>query len=443
MTLSLILSTVDQLPAPPESFDAMTPMLTPIALKLFPSEPYSEARRLTAPGRRGVKDERLEVPSLLETMVHYVRVNSESVGLQPAEEELRAARLWDPIMANTPFYLHQSGKTVNRRRVLRDRARAAPVVTYLSPATLVLVPQNLLGQWENEINKHCTAQIPQRVLVIQKDVKIPLPKQLASDYIVRASSCSSQISGLNFRIDCTDDAGTWVKFFCTLLNRLLCRVGFTNEFRRGSIQRMTGTCKCPDFERIRITNCTCDLEVSNSPLTSVRWKRLVIDEGHISSSIDSALSTFLNTLSVERRWIVTGTPTTNLLGLSFGQSSEQSEDDEFDSLTGNSTPDTSDTEGTPGPERGKLRVWTNDDRTDLVKLSAIISHSLSFPKFKIDSKAFKNLVASPLLEPNGPSPGAIQVFEQVMKAVMIRHRYILFCLSGCVCPHGTTQNRGR
>ena len=185
---------------------------------------------------------------------------------------------------------------------------------------------------------------------------------------------------------------------------------------------MAGTCKCPDFERIRIANCTCDLETLTTPLTSVRWKRLVIDEGHVSSSVDSALSTFLNTLSVERRWIVTGTPTTNLLGLSFGQSSEQSYGDEFSFSASESTPDTSDTEGSPGPEEDKPRIWTNDDRQDLVKLSAIISHSLSFPKFKADPKAFKSLVATPLLEPTGPSPGAIQVFEQVMRTVMIRHR---------------------
>lgn len=184
MTLSLILSTVDQLPAPPETAEAVAPVLTPIAFKLFPSEPYSEARKLVA-GRRMVKDECLEVPSLLETMVHYVRINSESVGLQPAEDELRAARLWDPIVANTPFYFQQSGKTAGLNRGLRLRARPAPVTTYLSPATLVLVPQNLLGQWENEISKHCIAQISQRVLVIQKEVKIPSPRRLASDYIVR------------------------------------------------------------------------------------------------------------------------------------------------------------------------------------------------------------------------------------------------------------------
>ena len=194
MTLSLILSTVDQLPAPPEAVEAMAPVLTPIAFKLFPSEPYSEARKLTS-GKRGARDERLEVPSLLETMVHYVRINSESVGLQPAEEELRAARLWDPIVANTPFYFRQDVKSVDPNRVLRARARSPPVITYLSPATLVLVPQNLLGQWENEINKHCTAQIPQRVLVIQKEIKIPSPKQLASHYIVRVFYAARRLVG--------------------------------------------------------------------------------------------------------------------------------------------------------------------------------------------------------------------------------------------------------
>jgi hypothetical protein len=187
-------------------------------------------------------------------------------------------------------------------------------------------------------------------------------------------------------------------------------------------ERTIGTCKCPDFERIRITNCTCDLDTSTTPLTFVRWKRLVVDEGHVSSSTVSALSSIANSLSVERRWIVTGTPTTNLLGLSFGQSSEQPDNDELDVLTDDSTPSSSDTEGTPGPDGGKPRVWTNDDRQDLAKLAAIITHSLSFPKFKADFKAFKSLVAAPLLEPTGPSPGAIQVFEQVMKTVMIRHR---------------------
>jgi hypothetical protein len=206
MTLSLILSTVDQLPAPPEALGTAVPLLTPVALNFFPSEPYDVARKLAITSRQGVKDERLGVPPLLETMVHYVRVNSENVGLQHAEEDLREARLWEPIMANTPFYFQQDVNATNRSRPLRaTRAQPPPIVTYLSPATLVLVPQNLLGQWENEINKHCTAQIPQRVLVIQKEVKIPPPKQLASDYIVRGFHGKSRACKLKFLLDRIDD----------------------------------------------------------------------------------------------------------------------------------------------------------------------------------------------------------------------------------------------
>jgi len=198
MTLSLILSTAAQLPTPPETVEALTPTLTPIAFKLFTSGPCSEARKLTELDRGKTKDQHMEVPSLLETMVHYIRINSESIGLQSAEEELRAAGLWGPIMANTPFYFHQTGKTADHKRTLRARAQPAPVVTYLSPATLVVVPQNLLGQWANEINKHCTAQIPQRVLVIQKEIKIPSPKQLASDYIVRRFYPARRLVDSNF-----------------------------------------------------------------------------------------------------------------------------------------------------------------------------------------------------------------------------------------------------
>jgi len=69
MTLSLILSTVAQLPSPPKMAEAITPALTPIAFKLFPSEPYSEAGELTELGRGKIKDQCMEVPSLLETTV--------------------------------------------------------------------------------------------------------------------------------------------------------------------------------------------------------------------------------------------------------------------------------------------------------------------------------------------------------------------------------------
>lgn len=55
-----------------------------------------------------------------------------------------------------------------------------------------------------------------------------------------------------------------------------------------------------------------------SPFLQIRWKRLILDEGHIVSADTTNRNRFLGWLSVERRWIVSGTPTTNLRGVNFG-----------------------------------------------------------------------------------------------------------------------------
>lgn len=194
----------------------------------------------------------------------------------------------------------------------------------------------------------------------------------------------------------------------------------------------------------RVPNCTCNpIHPQVSPLLQVRWKRLVLDEGHVAANTNTNLVPFAKLLSVERRWIVTGTPTTNLLGLSFGQagqtipgSSGVSETarpvDEVEAVDLDATEENDDnSEGEPnmGPSVPmRARRWTSKlDGEDLRKLGNMMCNFLGVPQYVADPRAFSTLVKAPLLEPSGPAPGAIKVLEQVMSGYMFRHRFVPFC----------------
>ena len=188
---------------------------------------------------------------------------------------------------------------------------------------------------------------------------------------------------------------------------------------------------CPEYPGFRIPKCKCQAP-NISPFLQIRWKRLIIDEGHVSSSLSSILVPFAKLLSVERRWIVTGTPTTNLLGLSLGNRTSDNEyeiqpndaadhrsvdfDDSSSARTSPSIPDTL---------AKKPRIWNKYDREDLNKLGNMITHFIALPQFTADSKLMSNSVVDPLLASRGPQPGAVQVLNQLMEMVMIRHRQVL------------------
>jgi hypothetical protein len=160
---------------------------------------------------------------------------------------------------------------------------------------------------------------------------------------------------------------------------------------------------------------------------------LVIDEGHVSSSLTSILVPFAKLLSVELRWIMTGTPTSNLLGLSLGnKSSEDGNEAQLNDIPGEANQpsfmdgnDSSSSRTSPSiPDAlpKKPRIWNKYDREDLKKLGNMITHFIALPHFNADPKLMSNSVIDPLLAPVGPRPGAIQVLNQVMEMVMIRHR---------------------
>lgn len=178
---------------------------------------------------------------------------------------------------------------------------------------------------------------------------------------------------------------------------------------------------------------------------------------------------FAKLLSVERRWIVTGTPTTNLLGLSFGTKSSEMNNSQLDCTRAAPSKDIEDrekedfrawemndevdetmevdemqlgfatsqestlplspvslTSSLPAVEAQQIlpekRIWNKYDRADLNKLGNMITHFIAVPQFCGDPKLMTSHVIEPLLDSAGPRPGSIQVLKQVMEMNMIRHR---------------------
>lgn len=137
-----------------------------------------------------------------------------------------------------------------------------PLRVYLSAATLVLVPLTLLVQWTEEIAKHCRPGSLRVLALSDAKAELPPPLRLAQDYDLV----------------------------------LMSHARFGKE--AGDEQQ----------------GLRSDLDAS--PLMQVYWKRVIIDEGNILAG-DSLVVRLCSRLRVERRWIVTGTPTQALVGASL------------------------------------------------------------------------------------------------------------------------------
>ncbi|KAG6812075.1 hypothetical protein H0H92_004541 [Tricholoma furcatifolium] len=410
IVLALVLSTLNQLSAPEPSIVDERPILTPLSLRHFPSTECVAARN--AFRRRHQKNlnavEESHFPTLVELLLHRRRTTPDTciydINTPQGANREGKRQFWascveelvqgESLQRNIPFYHHYEGNPSSFERSPRAGGNTGPRVMYLTSATLIIVPANLLSQWDREIQKHC--EVPLRVLILRTGTQIPCATSLASDYDII----------------------------------LMTYTRFTAENKYNNVSKLHSweTCRCPCLPGSRVPNCKCTTS-GVSPLLQVRWKRLVIDEGHISASISTILTPFTKLLSVERRWIVTGTPTRNLLGLSLGENSSANaqakhenaevEDDDSEMDVDRGSPSSSDFSNI---DMAPPRVWTKDDREDLSKLSKMISHFIAIPQFTASPKLLSSNVIEPLLDPLGPQPGAIQVLIQVMESIMIRHR---------------------
>jgi len=146
----------------------------------------------------------------------------------------------------------------------------------------------------------------------------------------------------------------------------------------------------------------------------------VVDEGHVHGNDQTQLSNIAQLLSIERRWIVTGTPTSDLLGLSFGSPSKYLSESNQDLACLNGSKDEGDSEvpdSSTAQPNDLLRVsrrWTSSERESLRRLGTMIAGFLQVPQFAASRKSFSMQVIQPLFGPNGPLVGAVFVLKQIM-----------------------------
>lgn len=318
MTLALVLCTIDQLPAPEEAILDPRPVLTPVALRHLPSQAFKDARTRLAQGRgkrsRKAEQERVKMPSLVELMIHYCSTHPESLNLREHETTLDALALLRPLEKNIPFYLHYEDEPLEVFRTVRKKKAApGPKRMFLTNATLIVVPQNLDDQWVNEINKHCNDSVTGR---IYRATNKPLPpaEDLASLFDVRSiyiMCMGSSLTEIPRSYSLHIPVSLCMSLQCS--DQFTLRSGLSDEAKDAALdnQHSWRTCSCPHISTtVRVPDCHCGGKIKDvSPLLQIRWKRLVIDEGHVAGTTTTSLMTFIKKLSIERKWIVTGTPT--------------------------------------------------------------------------------------------------------------------------------------
>jgi hypothetical protein len=176
----------------------------------------------------------------------------------------------------------------------------------LCSATLVVVPPNLLTQWQSEIKKH-VADGHLKVLVLDNKYgnKVPGPHEEGEDIFCTKLLPSSDV-------------------LRTYDIVLFSRPRFEQEIKDGADsngrRQFAGAptiCQCPYIGATRKPDCRCFRldQTYLSPLMKLHWLRMIIDEGHNFSSAKSNAVLVAGQIKADRRWVVSGTPAKDLVSV--------------------------------------------------------------------------------------------------------------------------------
>ncbi|KAK9360683.1 P-loop containing nucleoside triphosphate hydrolase protein [Lipomyces starkeyi] len=136
----------------------------------------------------------------------------------------------------------------------------------------------------------------------------------------------------------------------------------------------------------------------SSPLLRVRWKRIIVDEGHSMGASQTNAAFAAKQLYVDRKWAVTGTPVPGLLGINVGL-------------------DAAMTLASPTSET-KIGNQHSRVATDLLRLGHIVADFLCLPPWSDNSSLWQKYCAAPFLDEKRH-----EIVERVLRQVMVRHRW--------------------
>jgi hypothetical protein len=303
------------------------------------------------------------------------------------------------------------------RRKSRNPVIVPPRKIWLTTATIVVVPPNLVRQWELEIMKHTTGLL--KVLVMKKSrAKDPLPpaKELAEYDIILFSK-------QRFDQEAAD--------------------GSDNKGRRKSTT--TNVCRCPYIGNTRERDCTCfrEEDAYRSPLKDLHIKRLITDEGHTfgnaSKSSKTEGVTVVEFLQLSARWIVSGTPTQGLYGAEVSMSNSQDSSESTSPVVGDEEEKNSsftvsfakslaalpDSDAVSSSSKEQELAFYKQERKDLEKLGNIATVYLKAPPWA--NTYLEGNVASwaqHVMQPRhgSKSHGNMDCLRSTLEGMIIRHR---------------------
>ncbi|KAH7107555.1 SNF2 family N-terminal domain-containing protein [Auriculariales sp. MPI-PUGE-AT-0066] len=401
--LAVILTTRGKLPLPKITVDSVnSEPLTPVGLRRLPV-----VRHQLSNFALSVMKEPTDVfpqlqqppPSLTNLSLHAVRLNNNGMPTNSELDILGDSLLKAALLLNTPFYLsakpllltNESRRSSRKKRDHSNGATSFPQKIYLSSATLVVVPHTLFKQWASEIEKHCEQDALRCYMGSNRKHGLPSAAELASLYdvvLLTHDRFTAELPSARNR----DKLASWSE------------------------------CNCPAISTAYdVPNCKCGATVSS--LVQIHWRRVAIDEGHSLSASRSQLVELADMLIEDAMWIVTGTPTTNLVGFHLAQSLPESD----------FYKDPADSEQPGGSiqETSQFIVSLKEERADLMKLESLVVSFLHLPQVtnNIGSNYFRQHIAAPFLhrriDQDGHlfrSFGSVRVVEQMMSQCMVRHR---------------------